>query len=125
MKFGGTLISGVPHVTVDQLITVLCQFPPDRRVVVSGQEWCLSDVGDISSRRLAFSFSGDKGLGCWIPKFGGLGPRADTSFRDVPSCPSMPCCVPCRRRLRGTILVEQRVSEFSSGTPGTTPSRCA
>jgi hypothetical protein len=67
MKFGGTLISGAPYVTVDELITVLCQFPPDRRVVVPGQEWGLADVGDISSRRLAFSYSGDEDMGCWIP----------------------------------------------------------
>jgi hypothetical protein len=54
-------------VTVEQLITALCQFPPGRRVVVPGQEFGLSDVGDVVSRRLAFSPSWDATMGCWIP----------------------------------------------------------
>jgi hypothetical protein len=53
--------------TVEQLITALRQYPPDRRVVVPGQEFGLSDVGDVASRRLAFSFCGDEAMGNWIP----------------------------------------------------------
>jgi hypothetical protein len=55
-------------VTVEQLITALCQFPPDRRVVVPGQEWGLADVGDVSSRRLAYWPPPDAEWGCWIPR---------------------------------------------------------
>jgi hypothetical protein len=53
--------------TVEQLIAALCQFPPDRRVVIPGQEWGLSDVGDVASRRLAYSPCWDAAMGCWIP----------------------------------------------------------
>jgi hypothetical protein len=52
--------------TVEQLITVLCQFPPGRRVVVPGQEWGLSEIGDVASRRLTFSPAWDPEMGCWI-----------------------------------------------------------
>ena len=41
-------------VTVEQLITALSQYPPDRRVVVPGQEFGLSDVGDVQSCRFSF-----------------------------------------------------------------------
>jgi hypothetical protein len=32
-----------------------------------GQERGLSDVGDVASRRLAFSPAWDLDMGCWIP----------------------------------------------------------
>jgi hypothetical protein len=54
--------------TVEQLINVLDKFPLERRVVVRGQEWGLSDVGDVGSRRLAFSPVGDPNMGCWMPR---------------------------------------------------------
>jgi hypothetical protein len=54
-------------VTVEQLITTLFQFPPGRRVVVPGQEWGLSDIGHVASRRLALSPAWDRDMGCWIP----------------------------------------------------------
>jgi hypothetical protein len=53
-------------VTVEQLITALCQYPPDRRVVIPGQEWGLSDIGDVFSRRLSYSRPWDTTMGCWM-----------------------------------------------------------
>jgi hypothetical protein len=54
-------------VTVEQLITVLCQYPPARRVVVPGQEFGLSDVGDVQSRRFSSYYGADAAWGNWIP----------------------------------------------------------
>jgi hypothetical protein len=54
-------------VTVEQLITAVCQFPPARRVVVPGQEFGLSNVGEVSSRRPAFSPVWDPAVRWWIP----------------------------------------------------------
>lgn len=53
--------------TVEQLITVLCGHSSERRVVVRGQEWGLSDVGDVQSCRLAFAPAPCPDLGCWMP----------------------------------------------------------
>jgi hypothetical protein len=54
--------------TVEQLITALCQFPPDRRVVVvAAQEFGFADVGDLVSRRLAYARTWDIEHGPWIP----------------------------------------------------------
>jgi hypothetical protein len=53
--------------TVEQLITALCAYPPDRRVVVPGQEFGLSDIGDVASRRLAFAYCGSEDRGDWMP----------------------------------------------------------
>jgi hypothetical protein len=54
-------------VTVEQLITALSQYPPDRRVVVPGQEFGFADVGDVQSRRFSFYFGSDPAWGNWIP----------------------------------------------------------
>ena len=53
--------------TVEQLITALCQFPPDRRVLLPAQEFGFADVGDLASRRFAYSRPWDIEQGCWIP----------------------------------------------------------
>jgi hypothetical protein len=54
-------------VTVEQLITALSQYPPDRRVVVPGQEFGLSDVGDVQARRFSFYYGDAPDWGNWIP----------------------------------------------------------
>jgi hypothetical protein len=53
--------------TVEQLITALCQYPPECRVVVPGQEFGLCDVGDVVSAHLSFWETGYAEAGCWIP----------------------------------------------------------
>jgi hypothetical protein len=52
--------------TVEQLIMVLSQFPSDRRVLVLGQEFGLSDVGGVASCRLSFTWCDDPAMGNWI-----------------------------------------------------------
>jgi hypothetical protein len=52
--------------TVEQLITALSQYPPDRRVVVPGQEFGSSDVGDVQSRRFSFYYGDDPAWGNWV-----------------------------------------------------------
>jgi hypothetical protein len=53
-------------VTAEQLMTALSQYPPDRRVVVPGQEWGPSDVGEVQSRRLSFYHGADPAWDNWI-----------------------------------------------------------
>ena len=82
--------------TVEQPITALSQYPPDRRVVVPGQEFGLSDVGDVSSRRFSFWHGADPDMGNWIPHLLRradlhrepcvvIGPRPSSSHRRRPS----------------------------------------
>jgi hypothetical protein len=49
--------------TVQQLIVVLQQFRPDRRVLVPGQEFGMADVGDVQSRRFSSWHGGDDAMG--------------------------------------------------------------
>jgi hypothetical protein len=53
--------------TMEQLILVLQQFRPDQRVVVPGQEFGMSDVGEVLSRRFSFYVGPDPAWGNWIP----------------------------------------------------------
>ncbi len=54
--------------TVEQLVTALSQYPPGRRVIVPGQEFGLSDVGTVESRRFSFYHGADPDWGNWIPR---------------------------------------------------------
>jgi len=89
-------------VTVEQLITALCRYPPDRRVVVPGQEVGLSDVGDVRSRRFSFYYGPDPAWGNWIPQ---LLRRADLHREQcvvVDARPSSP-----RRRAASSLWIAQ------------------
>jgi hypothetical protein len=54
--------------TVQQLITILQQFSPERRVLVPGRKLGMADVGEVTSRRFSFYFGADPAWGNWIPR---------------------------------------------------------